>query len=476
MTYHTINEQDTAYFRSRLGSGKVFVKDAVNEVYSHDEMTEYGRYAPDLLILAESAQDVQTVMRYCDENRIAVTPRGAGTGLCGGSVALHGGVVLSLERMNHILEIDEQTMTAVVEPGVRLMELAAEADRHGLLYAPDPGEKSASLGGNVMTNAGGMRAVRYGVTRDYVRGIEAVLPTGELVQFGGRLAKNSSGYSLKDLVIGSEGTLCVVTKLYLKLLAKPHKMISLLIPFNDLKCCLDCVPGILALPNQPTTLEFCEKEVIADSTEYLGKNFPSQEYPAYLIVSYSGANKALIEQQYQQTCQYVLDHGAVDVLISDTAERQESIWNARGAFLEAIKNSTTTMDECDVVVPIDRIYEYMQFVKAMAEKYHVRIRTFGHAGDGNLHVYVCKDDIPDAQWPELVRDVMQELYWEAGRLNGLTSGEHGIGHAKKEYLRQALGGKQLALMQGIKRVFDPHLILNPGKVIDVEQGDSDIID
>lgn len=465
MNYKKITAQDIAYFTQIVGDANLSAEGQIHDDYTHDEMTEYGKFAPEVVIKAHTASEVSQIMRYCDQQRIAVTPRGAGTGLCGGCVPLYQGVVLSLAEMNRILEIDEQTLVAVCEPGVLLMELAAEVTNHGLLYAPDPGEKSATVGGNVMTNAGGMRAVRYGVTRDYVRGIEAVLPSGEIIELGGKIAKNSSGYSIKDLLIGSEGTLAIVTKLYLKLLAKPKKMISLLIPFNDLKSCLELVPAILRLPNQPTTLEFCEKEVIEDASEYLGKQFPNKDYAAYLIVSYSGNSKAEIEQLYEDTCSLCLDKGSIDVYISDTDERQESIWNARGAFLEAIKSSTTTMDECDVVVDIDKVYPFLQYVKQLAKQYQVRIRSFGHAGDGNLHCYVCKDELSDERWELVVKACMQAMYDKARELNGLTSGEHGIGHAKKAFLHEALGESQIQLMRGIKTVFDPHQILNPGKII-----------
>ena len=465
MNYKPITNDDIVYFKQVVGETNVFVDDKIHEDYTHDEMTEYGKFTPEVVLKAHQTLEVSKIMKYCHDNYIPVTPRGAGTGLCGGCVPLLKGVVLSVAEMNKIIEIDEKTLVAVCEPGVLLMELAAEVNTHDLLYAPDPGEKSATIGGNVMTNAGGMRAVKYGVTRDYVRGMEVVLPNGEIIELGGKIAKNSSGYSIKDLMIGSEGTLGIVTKLYLKLLAKPKKMISLLIPFNDLKSCLEIVPSILRLPNQPTTLEFCEKEVIEDATEYLGKQFPNKDYNAYLIVSYSGNTKTDIEQMYEDTCQLCLDKGSIDVYISDTDERQESIWNARGAFLEAIKNSTTTMDECDVVVDIDKIYPFLLHVKGLAKTYQVRIRNFGHAGDGNLHCYVCKDDMNDERWKVVVKECMQSMYDKARELNGFTSGEHGIGHAKKEFLHEKLGDTQIELMRGIKKVFDPHNILNPLKVI-----------
>lgn len=428
-------------------------------------MLEYGSFAPDVVILAKTAEEVSKILSYCNQHQIAVTPRGAGTGLCGGCVPIYGGVVLSLELMNQILEIDHDTLTAVVEPGVLLMELAAKADDEGFLYAPDPGEKSATIGGNVMTNAGGMRAVKYGVTKDYIKGVDVVMANGEILTFGGKIAKTSSGYSLKDLMIGSEGTLGVVTKVYAKLLAKPKKMISLLVPFDDLKDCLQVVNQILQLPNRPTTIEFMEKEVIDDACEYLGKAFPNKGYNAYLIVSYSGNSKPEIEAMYDDAAKLCLEHGALDVFVSDTDERQESVWSARGAFLEAIKNSTTIMDECDVVVNIDLVHSFMEFVKTLATQYNVRIRSFGHAGDGNLHVYVCKDDLSDERWAVVVKETMDAMYQKAIELNGQVSGEHGIGHAKKHYLRESLQDSQIELMIGIKKVFDPNEILNPGKIL-----------
>jgi len=464
MMFEKVTPADIEYFKSACHEKRVYVGEAIHEDYTHDEMMEYGSFIPEVVVECISAEEVKNVLKYCNERMIPVTPRGAGTGLCGAAVAIHGGVLLSLMKMNRILEIDTNTMTVVVEPGVLLMELANTVSEHDLLYAPDPGEKSATIGGNVMTNAGGMRAVKYGVTRDYVKGLEVVLANGDIVTFGGKIAKNSSGYSLKDLMIGSEGTLGIVTKIYLKLLPKPKKMTSLLIPFSDLNSCLKMVPTIMSLPNIPTTLEFMEKEVLEDAKEYLGKSFPNNQYPAYLIVSYSGNNKKEIEELYKDCAEICLEQGAIDVYVSDTQERQETIWDARGAFLEAIKNSTSQMDECDVVVEIDRVYDFLQYVRLISEKYDVRIRSFGHAGDGNLHIYVCKDDYDDAKWKTIVRNCMDDMYSKAKEMNGQVSGEHGIGHAKKGYLQQSLSENQIKLMRGIKSTFDPNGILNPGKI------------
>ena len=463
--FHKVTKEDIQYFQSVCTEKRVHTEEEIHEDYTHDEMIDYGSFLPEVVVEVKSTEEISKILSYCNGHDIPVTPRGAGTGLCGGCVTIHGGVLLSTIKMNQVLEIDKKTMTAVVEPGVLLMEFADLVSENDLLYAPDPGEKSATIGGNVMTNAGGMRAVKYGVTRDYVKGMEVVLADGSIVEFGGKIAKNSSGYSLKDLMIGSEGTLGVITKIYLKLLPKPKKMTSLLIPFTDLKKCLDMVPLIMNLPNIPTTIEFMEKEVIEDAQEYLGKQFPNKEFPAYLIVSYSGNSKSEIETLYADCAKLCLEHGAIDVFVSDTEERQDSIWSARGAFLEAIKSSTTKMDECDVVVDINKVYDFLQFVNQLSKKYEIRIRSFGHAGDGNLHIYVCKDDCEDERWETVVKGTMDEMYAKAKEMKGQVSGEHGIGHAKKGYLKDSLAEKQIELMKGIKAVFDPKGILNPGKVI-----------
>ena len=466
MNYNQVSKQDIEVLQSICGQENVMVKDAIHPDYTHDEMTEYGCFDPEVVIQCQDAQEVAKVLAYANQRCIPVTTRGAGTGLCGGCVPIDGGIVLSVRKMNRILEIDMNTLTAVVEPGVLLMELAEAANQQGLLYAPDPGEKSATVGGNVMTNAGGMRAIKYGVTRDYVRGMEVVLAHGEIVTFGGKIVKNSSGYSLKDLMIGSEGTLGIVTKLMLKLLPKPKKMVSLLIPFDNLKVCLELVPKIMQLPVVPTTIEFMEKEVLDDAQQFLGKDFPNRDYNAYLIVSYSGNTTTEIDSMIDKVAKLALANQAVDVFISDTKERQENIWSARGAFLEAIKNSTTQMDECDVVVGIDRVAEFVAFTRQCAEKYNVRIRSFGHAGDGNLHVYVCKDQMLEDQWRMTVKACMDDFYQLAIQMGGQVSGEHGIGHAKKEYLKESVGETQIQLMKQIKAVFDPKGILNPSKIVD----------
>lgn len=462
--YKTIDQNDLNIFREILGNENVL--ENVPEAYNRDEMPIYGDGNGEIVLVVKSAQEISRILAYANEHRIPVTTRGSGTGLVGACVPLQGGIILSTAKMNRIIRIEPETMTCVVEPGVLLMKLNAELEKTNCFYAPDPGEKSATLGGNVSTNAGGMRAIKYGVTREYVKALEVVLANGTIQKFGKGVNKNSSGYALKDLMIGAEGTLAVITQLTLKLLPKPLKFTSLLIPFDSIHAALEVVPLIVQLPDICTTLEFMEKEVLDDAKEYLGKDFPDRNYPAYLIVSYSANTQEQMKVMLQACADTVMNHGARNVFISDTTDRQENLWNTRGAFLEAIKNSTSLMDECDVVVPIVNIATYLDFVRSLSDEYAIRIRTFGHAGDGNLHVYLCKDQIDEERWIIIVEEIMDRLYHKAEAFDGAVSGEHGIGHAKKVYLRNSVGEDQIRLMAEIKQIFDPNHILNPGKIFD----------
>ena len=434
------------------------------EDYSHDELAGIRR-APDVLVKAKSTAEVAEVMKFARRHRIPLTPRGQGTGLVGGAVPLSGGILLDLSGMNRILELDPVNLTVTVEPGVLLMELAKYTEDAGFLYPPDPGEKTATIGGNISTNAGGMRAVKYGVTRDYVRSLEVVLPDGRIIEVGGKVAKNSSGYAIKDLFIGSEGTLGIVTRATLRLLPLPKCKTSLLVPFPDLVKAIETVPKVICAGSMPTAVEFMEREVIMAAEEYLGRRFPDNSADAYLLLTFDGATKQEVEDACTSAAEAALAAGALDVFISDTTERNESIWSARGAFLEAIKGSTTEMDECDVVLPRSEVANFVRFTGELQKKYRIRIRSFGHAGDGNLHIYVLRDDLAEAEWKKALDNVFDELYRHARTFGGQVSGEHGIGFAKKGYLADSLSPEVLRLMAGIKDLFDPDHLLNPGKVV-----------
>ncbi len=463
MEFKKIDSNDIDFLLSICGEDRVFTGENINEDYSHDELAGIHKY-PEVLVQVKITEEVSKIMKYACSNNIPVTPRGQGTGLVGGSVPLYGGIMIDMSKMNQILELDEENLTLTVEPGVLLMEISKYVEDRDLFYPPDPGEKSATIGGNINTNAGGMRAVKYGVTRDFVRGLEVVLPTGEIMEIGGKVVKNSSGYSLKDLIVGSEGTLGIVTKVILRLLPLPKKAISLLIPFPNLEMAIETVPKIIKSKVIPTAIEYMVRDVIIASEEFLGKKFPDNSADAYLLLTFDGNSKEEIEQVYEKVAHICLDNGAIDVLISNTQERQESIWSARGAFLEAIKASTTEMDECDVVVPRNKIAEFVKFSNDLQEQFDIRIKSFGHAGDGNLHIYVLKDGLSEEVWEKKLSEVFDCMYSKAKELGGKVSGEHGIGYAKKTYLQESMGEQGMNLLRNIKLAFDPKGILNPNKV------------
>lgn len=461
--YKKIDTRDVEYLVSVLGRDRVFTDEKINEDFSHDEMGGISR-KPDVLVDVLTTEEVSKIMKYAYDNRIPVVARGSGTGLVGASVPVYGGIMINMSKMNRILEIDEENLTLTLEPGVLLMEISDFVEEHDLFYPPDPGEKSATIAGNINTNAGGMRAVKYGVTRDYVRGLEVVLPNGEILQVGGKVVKNSSGYSIKDLICGSEGTLGIVTKAILKLLPLPKKAISLLIPFPSLDMAISTVPEIVKSKAAPTAIEFMQREVILAAEEYLGKKFPDNSSDAYLLLTFDGNSKEEIEKAYEKVADICLKEGASDVFIVDTDERKDSVWSARGAFLEAVKASTTDMDECDVVVPRNKIAEFIKYTDELQRKFHIRIRSFGHAGDGNLHVYVLKDELTEEAWKKKLADVFEAMYSKSRELSGLVSGEHGIGFAKKVYMLEQYSQEYVDLMKNIKLAFDSRNILNPGKI------------
>ena len=461
--YNKVTSADIEALQAILGEADVIVGEAINPDYAHDELGGISRM-PEVLVRVHSTEEVSAVMRHAYERNIPVTVRGSGTGLVGAAVPIHGGILMETTKMNKILSLDSNNLTVTVQPGVLLMELAAFAEENDFLYPPDPGEKSATIGGNISTNAGGMRAVKYGVTRDYVRALTVVLPNGEIQTFGAAVAKNSSGYSLKDLIIGSEGTLAIICEAVLKLVPLPKVSVSLLVPFPDMKSAIEAVPEIIRSKVTPTAIEYMSRDTILFSENYLGKKFPDTKNDAYILLTFDGNSDAQVDQDMSIVAELCLKIGALDAYIVDTEERKKSVWSARGAFLEAIKASTTEMDECDVVVPGNQVDTFIKYTHELAKEFHVRIPSFGHAGDGNLHIYICRDALNDQEWEATLSAVFDRMYQKSVELGGLVSGEHGIGYAKKDFLRRQYGETPIALMQGIKQVFDPKNILNPGKV------------
>ena len=461
--YNKVTQKDVSDLKKIVGESDVLFGEEISTDYAHDELGGIEKM-PEVLVRVVSTEQVSEIMKLAYERNIPVTVRGSGTGLVGSAVAVEGGILLETTKMNKILALDKDNSTITVQPGVLLMELAAFAEENEFLYPPDPGEKSATIGGNISTNAGGMRAVKYGVTRDYVRSLTVVMPNGEILTLGGAVAKNSSGYSLKDLVIGSEGTLCIICEAVLKLVPLPKVSISLLVPFKDRRSAIEAVPKIIRSKVIPTAVEYMSRDTIVFSENYLGKKFPDIKNDAYILLTFDGNSDEQVENDMRIVADLCLEIGAIDVYIVDTDERKKSVWSARGAFLEAIKASTTEMDECDVVVPVNKIDEFIKYTHALAEEHGIRIPSFGHAGDGNLHIYICRDDLSEEDWQKTLQVCFDSMYEMAEKMGGLVSGEHGIGYAKKEYMKKQYGDTPIALMQGIKKVFDEKNILNPGKI------------
>ncbi len=476
--YKKLTEPVLERLRRVLGEALIF-GEAVKEDFSHDEMPIYGKFAPEAVCFPSSTEEVAEVMRICCEECVPVTVRGAGTGLVGGCVPLCGGLVLSTERMNSILAYDMNNLTVTIQPGVLLRDLAADALAHGLMYPPDPGEKTSTVGGNVSTNAGGMRAVKYGVTRDYVLAMTVVLPSGEVLKLGKAVCKTSSGYSLLHLMIGSEGTLGVITELTLKLIPKPIMDVSLLLPFEEISAAIASVPAIKLANLEPQSIEFMERDIVESSAEFTGNPvFPTRvngrDVGAYILVTLVGGSEAELTAKMDRLAEVAERAGAFDVLVVWTDNLKKDVWAARSAFLTAIEADSKLLDEMDVVVPVDRIAEFLAFARAEAEKNGLRLRAFGHAGDGNLHIYCCSNELEEAEFKRRCKLAMDSCYKKCDEFQGQVSGEHAIGHAKKDYLRLSAGETAYGLMAAIKQVFDPKGILNPGKVChDLTGGERD---
>ena len=467
-TYNTLTPEIIEQLK-QAAPGHILTGEEINEDYSHDEMPIYGKHSPDVLLMATSTEEIAAVMKICNDNLIPVTPRGAGTGLAGGCVPVLGGVLIDTTKMKKILGYDFDNFTVTIEPGVLLQELADDCQRQGYLYPPDPGEKLATVGGNVSTNAGGMRAVKYGTTRDYVLAMTVVLPTGEITKFGAAVSKTSSGYSLLNLMIGSEGTLGIITELTLKIIPAPKKVISLVIPFEDLESAISTVPLIKKANLGPQALEFMEREIVLSSERYIGRSVFPQVIEgvtagAYLLVTFDGEDEDELLDLVEKTSDLVLEQGALDVLVADSPAKIKDAWAARSSFLEAIEAETKLLDECDVVVPCNQIASFLTFAKQYGEECGLIIKSFGHAGDGNLHIYQCSNDLPEEEFKARVDKYFHTLYDHAVQCGGQVSGEHGIGRGKVKYLIESVGETNMALMEGIKKVFDPNMILNPGKV------------
>ena len=462
LPYNPVTDEILEALRGIVGEEHLVLRADLAEEYSHDEMAPVRGW-PEVAVFPCSTEEIARIVTLAHENRIPVTTRGAGTGLMGGATAVEGGILLVTARMDRVLEVDEANMVARIEPGVVLLTFQEEMEKRGFFYAPDPGEKSATIGGNVMTNAGGMRAVKHGVTRDHVRGLKVVTADGSVIDLGGKVAKNASGYNLMHLMIGSEGTLGIVTEITVRLLPLPAELTSLLVPFQSLEDAVGVVPTLGKEGIIPQALEFFRRDVLEASTDYLGRAFPHGGAPVYLLLRMEASSPAEMERLIDRTGRLCLEAGAEDVLIADTAERQRALWDARGAFLEAL--GWSEQDECDIVVPRDRIAEIVLYSDRIAEDIGLRLSSFGHAGDGNIHINILRENLERGEWESRRDRVMELIYQKCAELGGKVSGEHGIGHSKRAFLAQYSHPVELEMMRRIKAAFDPGGILNPGKIL-----------
>lgn len=469
--YNAVTPETVARLQAIVGAKNVIFGDTERlENYSHDEVAEkdYAHF-PEVVVKPGSTAEVSQIMQLAGKENIPVTPRGAGTGLSGGAVPVHGGILLSVENMNRILEIDLDNLMVVVEPGVVTNDINEELKKHGLFFAGYPMSlQSCFVGGNVAENAGGGKAIKYGVTGRYITGLEVVLPGGEVVQFGGKCVKDVTGYNMVQLMVGSEGTLGIFTKIIIKLLPLPTAKIDLLALFPDVEKAIGAVPLIMTKARiVPTGIEFMDRLSIAATHDYLGEKMPYPETNAALLIELDGASQEQLRTEAMAISEILMENGVIEVYAAETPDTQEKIWKVRRNIAEAFKAVSPVQSLEDIVVPIAAIPKLMPVLAALSEKYNVLIPCYGHAGDGNLHATpVKKADDSMERWKEILPRLLTELYTAVHALGGTISGEHGIGHKRKSFLPLVLGEQEISLMKKIKSVFDPQNILNPGKIFD----------
>jgi len=470
-SYNPITPQIVEMLRKIIGSRYVLWNDPEKiEPYSHDEVVDQQcRHMPDVVVKPRTAQEIAQIMQIANREKVPVTPRGAGSGLSGGAVPVHGGILLSVERMNAILEIDKENMVAIVEPGVITNDLNLKLAEVGLFFAGYPmSVESCFIGGNVAENAGGGRAVKYGVTGRYIIGLEVVTPAGEIIQLGGKRVKDVVGYDLIHLLVGSEGTLGIFTKIYIKLLPLPCKRVNLLVLFNDISSAVSLVPKMIAFGRIiPTAIEFMDKTAVELACRYLNEHLYSEDVGAMLLIELDGNDEEGLEREYEIIGRMCEENGAIEVYVADNATTQERVWAVRRNVPEGIQTFYPVKSSEDLVVPIASLPELLPKISEIAAENDVIIPCFGHAGDGNIHsTIVKKPAMSIEQWCETQENVRLKLYHLVLKCGGTISGEHGIGHKRKKYIKLALDPVTIELMKRIKQAFDPNAILNPGKIFD----------
>jgi glycolate oxidase len=466
MNYNKISPQILTELKDILGEQYVFANAEILSEYAHDE-TEDLVFIPEAVVKPRNANEISAIMKLANEHTISVTARGAGTGLSGGALAVHGGIILSMERFNQILEIDERNLQATVEPGVINEIFKNAVAEKGLFYPPDPASKgSCFLGGNVAESSGGPKCVKYGTTKDYILNLEVVLPTGEIIFTGANTLKNSTGYNLTQLMVGSEGTLGIVTKIILRLLPLPKNDLLMLVPFRSLDEACAAVSEVFRAGFIPSAMELMERDALDWVSKYVQSNVVKLEdgIQAHLLIEVDGNDPEVLMKEMEAIADLMTRYNIADVLFADSAAQKNELWRLRRGINEAVKNNAVSKEQ-DTVVPRAELPKLVKGVKSVGEKYHFKTVCYGHAGDGNLHIRLIKGDLSDEQWNgDHIKKAIAEIFTICKELGGTISGEHGIGLVQQDYMHIVFSEKALELQRSIKLVFDPNNILNPGKM------------
>ena len=464
MKFKKVDSKDVAHFVSIIGVEYVLTDADSLDAYSYDE-TEDLKYFPEVVVKPNTTEHVSAIMLYCNQQLISVTPCGARTGLSGGSLPVCGGVVLSTERFNNIIEIDERNLQATVEPGVinQIFQQAVQAK--GLYYPPDPASKgSCFLGGNLAENSGGPKALKYGVTKDYVLNLEVVLPGGDIIWTGANVLKNSTGYNLTQLLVGSEGTLGIITKIVFRLIPYPTQDVSMLVPFRSSEKACEAVSAVFRAGITPSALEFMERDAIDWTMKFADISLPIEDdIQAHLLVEVDGNDMDMLFKDCERIAAVMEEYDCGEILFADSASQKNQLWRMRRAVGEAVKSNSIYKEE-DTVVPRAELPKLLKGVKEIGKKHGFSSVCYGHAGDGNLHINILKGDMSDEAWSNDLTKGIRELFELTVSLGGTISGEHGIGLVQKEYMDIAFSKTNIELQKGIKKLFDPNGILNPMKV------------
>ncbi len=449
-----------------LGAENVLFDESSLQKYGHDE-TEDFVFSPEIVAKPNTVDQVSKILTYCNTNNIPVTPQGARTGLSGGALPLYGGIALSMERFNNIIEIDQENGQVTVEPGVITQVLQEAVAAVNLFYPPDPASKgSCFIGGNLAENSGGPKAVKYGVTNEYVLNLEVVLANGEVIWTGANVLKNATGYNLTQLIVGSEGTLGIITKAVLKLIPMPAANMLMLIPFTSAEKACAAVAAIFQAGITPSGLEFMERDALTWTAAFIGDDSISipDNVQAHLLVEVDGNHEEVLMQDCEKIMHIVENYGALEVLFADNQAQKDKLWNLRRKVGEAVKSQSIYKEE-DTVVPRYQLPKLLNGVKAVGRKYGFHSVCYGHAGDGNLHINIIKGDLSEEVWVNQLPIAIREIFELTVSLGGTISGEHGIGYVQKEFMDIPFSNTELGLMKAIKNVFDPKGILNPGKIL-----------